>query len=193
MQAHIDVDRDGILVFASRRGNRRIYHRDDGQFEFGCNAKKQAKVIGAHSRRHDNDDLVIRRCQRSPHLLELAACQICSTQMSEALVCKRRGYKLRPVVMLDSSRLYACGCICLVARRQLIVIEERETGLPVQDSPGVEYHNSSIVYVCGYNTQASDPLKLDPTSYGESTWCRNNFRYRIPGVPATVATDAQET
>ena len=131
MQAHIDVNRDCVFVLAARRRNGRIHHCDNRQFDFRRDAKQQAEIVRAHIWRHGNDEVLVCGCQRAPHLLELTACQIRSAQVPKSLIGKRCRYQVRPVVVLNSSRLYP-GCrICLIARRKPIVVEQCEAGLAI--------------------------------------------------------------
>ncbi len=89
--------------------------------------------------------------------LKLATREVFRAQMSKSLVGERRCFKLRPVAVLDSPRLYARCRVSMIACRKLTVVEKRKTGLSIEDSLGVQYRYTGIVYVYGNNTQASIP------------------------------------
>ena len=131
MQAHIDVNRDCVFVFAARRRDGRIHHCDNRQFDFRRDTKKQAEIARTHIWRHGDDEVLVCGCQRAPHLLELTACQVRSAQVPKSLIAERCRYEVRPVGVLNSSRHYSCCRVRLVARRKSVVVEQREAGLAI--------------------------------------------------------------
>lgn len=143
------MHRHSILVFAPSRGDSRIDHGDDWYAKLGRNAEEQSQLVAVHICGYRYDQSVTAMRDSSPNLLKLSAHEVSRAQVLEALVRERRSFQIKPESILNVARLDTRIREGRVAGLQFVVIQQRKTGLSIQDSFCVENRNSGVVEVCG--------------------------------------------
>ncbi len=158
MQTKVDMYGNRITILPSGSGNCRVNHGDHGHVQFCGDAQKQSQMVVVHVAGYSDDQTVAAMRDRCPDLLQLPAGQIRGTQVLETPIDKWRGLQIRPKRVLYSPRLNPGIRDRIIAGRQFIIVQQRESGLAVKNAFTIENRDPGVVQVYGEQTHCASPL-----------------------------------
>jgi len=161
VQAHVDVDWRRVDILPARRGDRSVGQHDDRDSQVVADAEKQAQVGRLHVVRNRDGDPVAPTARGIPQLLHLPADEVGRGQVPETIVRKRIGRQVGPVVGVNAPRLDTGVRVGLVAGRQTVFVDQRESRLAIHDTVIVESRDTGVVDVeseeCHVRSRVSRP------------------------------------